>query len=241
MHGAIARKLDGKPEAESLRLVKSDRPARWEAFEQRLRKILINPWVDKSFGIGLGIFYLSKLVGIDVTQKFTFEQIVAISVTLVLGFSLMIRRTPKDVSANPWVWLFVLASNQIHMLTWIFNTHGTRIVPREITSVITVCLSLLIVASRLNLGRNIGLVPARRELVTKGLYGVVRHPIYAANELLFVSALMSRFSVTLLLLCALGFAVRVIKANMEESFLSKEEDYRAYMKKVRYKFFPGIY
>lgn len=79
-------------------------------------------------------------------------------------------------------------------------------------------------------------------VVSTGPYSYVRHPMYAGAILFFLGAsllLGSWFGV----LCALAFGLLVaIRAVLEERVLRKElEGYDAYMKRVKYRFFPRIW
>jgi protein-S-isoprenylcysteine O-methyltransferase Ste14 len=160
---------------------------------------------------------------------------------LVTSFTIFARRAPSQVSPRVSVWLFVTGVNFLGLFAVALSPPGIRLAPRALTLPLGILLALLTVFIRFNLGRNIGLVPARRQLVTSGAYRWVRHPIYAANILAFAVLLLSRFSWTLAgILVALlgGYAA---KAWLEESFLSQEEDYRAYRQAVRWRFIPFLY
>ena len=68
----------------------------------------------------------------------------------------------------------------------------------------------------------------------------MRHPIYTG---LFIGALgetLAYFSPRNLLLTSLGVFWFVIKSFVEESFLSKDAAYAAYMQCVRYRWIPGV-
>lgn len=85
-------------------------------------------------------------------------------------------------------------------------------------------------------------VQAGQRVVDTGLYGVVRHPMYLATLLLFLS-------MPLILGSVYAFAVmlgylRLIAARIrgEEALLERElEGYREYKQKVRYRLIPGIW
>lgn len=102
-------------------------------------------------------------------------------------------------------------------------------------------LSILVeLWGRFSLGRNIGFVPAQRDIVIHGAYRYMRHPIYTG---LFIGALgetLAYFSPRNLLLTSLGVFWFVIKSFVEESFLSKDAAYAAYMQCVRYRWIPGV-
>lgn len=85
-------------------------------------------------------------------------------------------------------------------------------------------------------------VQENQRVIDTGLYGVVRHPMYAATLLLFLSmplVLGSLISVGVFLVYPLLIAKRIYH---EEQILEKELDgYAAYRKKVKYKLIPFVW
>ena len=85
-------------------------------------------------------------------------------------------------------------------------------------------------------------VQENQKVVDTGLYGIVRHPMYAATILLFLSmplVLGSIISFVIFLVYPFIIAKRI---KNEEEVLEKELDgYIEYKKKVRYKMIPFIW
>ena len=85
-------------------------------------------------------------------------------------------------------------------------------------------------------------VQENQKVVDTGLYGIVRHPMYFATLLMFLSMpliLGSVFSFIIFLAYPVIIAKRI---KNEESLLEKElEGYREYKQKVRYRIFPFIW
>ena len=85
-------------------------------------------------------------------------------------------------------------------------------------------------------------VQENQKVVDTGLYGVVRHPMYAATVLLFLS-------MPLVLGSPLSFAVMLFylplivkRIRNEEEVLERGlEGYSDYMKKVKYRLIPGVW
>ena len=82
----------------------------------------------------------------------------------------------------------------------------------------------------------------KQRVVSTGVYGVVRHPMYLGAILMFFGApllLGSSWGVIAGLALALLLMARIV---MEERMLARElEGYREYMKKVRYRLFPFLW
>lgn len=85
-------------------------------------------------------------------------------------------------------------------------------------------------------------VEENQKVISDGLYGIVRHPMYSATLLLFLSMpliLGSLYSFFIFLVYPVLIAVRI---KHEEAMLEKELDgYSEYKKKVKYKLIPFIY
>ncbi|MDO4733359.1 MAG: methyltransferase, partial [Bacillota bacterium] len=80
------------------------------------------------------------------------------------------------------------------------------------------------------------------KVIDNGLYGIVRHPMYSATLLMFLSiplVLGSLYAFLLFLFYPFLIAKRIKK---EEEFLEKElAAYRAYKQKVKYRLLPFIW
>ena len=85
-------------------------------------------------------------------------------------------------------------------------------------------------------------VEKNQKVIDTGLYGIVRHPMYAATILLFLSmplVLGSLFSFVIFLVYPVIIAKRI---KNEEKVLEKDlKGYTEYKKKVKYKIIPFIW
>ena len=85
-------------------------------------------------------------------------------------------------------------------------------------------------------------VQENQKVVDSGLYGVVRHPMYAATIIMFLSIpiiLGSWFAWAIMLIYPLIIAIRI---NDEEKLLTEQlEGYNDYKQKVKYKILPFIW
>ncbi len=81
-----------------------------------------------------------------------------------------------------------------------------------------------------------------QKVIDTGLYGIVRHPMYSATLLLFLSmplVLGSLYSLLVFLAYPVIIAVRI---KNEEKLLEQElEGYRDYQKKVKYRLIPFVW
>jgi protein-S-isoprenylcysteine O-methyltransferase Ste14 len=83
-----------------------------------------------------------------------------------------------------------------------------------------------------------------KKLQTRGAYGIVRHPGTTTKVTLWLvqSLFYRRFwQAKYLFGYSMWATLYVLRALTEERHLSKFDEYRAYMKKVKYRFFPGLF
>ncbi|BBY46238.1 hypothetical protein A5765_07665 [Mycolicibacterium celeriflavum] len=85
-------------------------------------------------------------------------------------------------------------------------------------------------------------VEAEQPVVSTGLYGVVRHPMYAGALVMFLGTPLALASYWGLLTVIPGFFVFAARITDEEKALRRELDgYDEYTKKVHYRLVPGVW
>ena len=93
----------------------------------------------------------------------------------------------------------------------------------------------------INLGREFGIRPGLRNVVSKGLYSIVRHPIYFGEVLLSIGCVFAKVSILscILLVCFLLFqGLRILD---EERILKSSDSYTAYQVKTKWRLIPGVW
>ena len=103
---------------------------------------------------------------------------------------------------------------------------------------------ILIIKGLLDLGQNLTPLPYPKldgELIQSGIYGIVRHPLYAGLMALAQAWAIWQLSLSHLGLLAVGFLFFDRKASREEAWLSeKYPDYLSYQQRVK-KLIPWVY
>jgi protein-S-isoprenylcysteine O-methyltransferase Ste14 len=85
-------------------------------------------------------------------------------------------------------------------------------------------------------------VESGQQLVSSGLYGLVRHPMYTGNVLLMIGIPLALGSYWGLFLLVPGMLVLVLRIRDEEDLLTHElSGYRDYTQKVRYRLLPYVW
>jgi protein-S-isoprenylcysteine O-methyltransferase Ste14 len=91
------------------------------------------------------------------------------------------------------------------------------------------------------LGRSFSVMAEARRLVTSGVYGIVRHPLYLAEELAVIGIFMQFLSLWTALLLAVQIAFQLRRMRNEEVILGEIfPEYAAYKAKTA-RLIPGIY
>ncbi|OBA76566.1 hypothetical protein A5641_20455 [Mycobacterium sp. 1554424.7] len=85
-------------------------------------------------------------------------------------------------------------------------------------------------------------VQADQKVVSSGLYGLVRHPMYTGNVIMMIGIPLALGSYWGLVFVVPGLLVLASRIRDEEKLLQKELDgYREYTEKVRYRLVPSMW
>jgi protein-S-isoprenylcysteine O-methyltransferase Ste14 len=85
-------------------------------------------------------------------------------------------------------------------------------------------------------------VEAGQTLISTGLYGLVRHPMYTGNVIMMIGIPLALGSYWGLVFVIPGLLVLALRIRDEEKLLQEELDgYREYTRKVRYRLVPCMW
>jgi protein-S-isoprenylcysteine O-methyltransferase Ste14 len=99
---------------------------------------------------------------------------------------------------------------------------------------------IIVIAGKLSLGYSFGLLPANRGVINRGLYRIVRHPIYLGyllNHLPYLLSHPSKWNAAVLIA---GDTALIVRAFYEEQTLSLDPKYLRYRETVRWRLLPGV-
>ena len=98
---------------------------------------------------------------------------------------------------------------------------GRPLAPFLVTNALAILSTVIELWGRFSLGRNIGFVPAQRQIVTRGAYRFMRHPISTGLFVWIIGDLLAGVSPRNALLYALGMLWFVIKTFVERASCGK--------------------
>jgi protein-S-isoprenylcysteine O-methyltransferase Ste14 len=204
-------------------------------------RVLSQPWLDRTIALiacaplAYGVYYRYTHFHHGIPL------IASVLNTSILIVTMVIRRPPKRVTPNPWYWLLAFFATYWLLFIIFFLQRGSPLVANWITDSLAILGLMVMLWARLSLGRNIGFVPAQRELVSTGAYAFVRHPVYTGLLITSTAFVLRAYSPMNALLLGLGvFWFIPIKSLVEEDFLRQDRQYAAYMKTVRARWIPFV-
>jgi protein-S-isoprenylcysteine O-methyltransferase Ste14 len=206
-----------------------------------LIRVLSIGWLDRAIAsvACLPLIYLVYYRYVHMHQGFP---LIALSLNmLILIVTMIIRRPPKRVTPNPLYWLLAFVATYWQTMILTFLQQGRPLVAGWITNSLAAIGLAIVVWARMSLGRNIGFVPAQRELVDTGAYRYMRHPVYTSILFSHTAFVLHAFSPLNTLLVGLGvFWFVPVKSLVEEKFLREDPHYVTYMRSVRARWIPFL-
>jgi protein-S-isoprenylcysteine O-methyltransferase Ste14 len=122
-----------------------------------------------------------------------------------------------------------------------FGLHAPGAAVTSFSAALEVAGLLLALLATATLGRHCGVLPAVRGLTTRGVYAVVRHPMYAAYMLLFIAYVAGEPSAHNATFAVAACALLVVRLRTEEAILGRHVDYQEYRQRVPWRLVPGCY
>jgi protein-S-isoprenylcysteine O-methyltransferase Ste14 len=197
------------------------------------------PWVDRSLAV-IAVLPFVYPIAVHFSQYARPGEILYLVETLILTCTMLFRRPAVRITTNPMYWLVAFLATYWGFLILSVQQQGRPLVNWRLTLPIYFASAFVAIWGRLSLGRNIGMVPAQREVVDGGAYRWMRHPIYTAFFLSLIGGLLGSYSSWNLVLYSVGAFWFVIRSQVEEEFLREDPKYSAYTQRVPWRWFPGI-
>jgi protein-S-isoprenylcysteine O-methyltransferase Ste14 len=201
---------------------------------------LTTRWVDKAFAVvGLAPFVYSVATNYRYARHDLPTALWVVDMLIIFS-TVAFRKTPVRVTPNPWFWALAFVATYWSFITWGLQDQGRPVAPNVLINALAIVGTVIELWGRFSLGRNIGFVPAQREIVIRGAYRFTRHPIYSGVFIGFLAEGLAYYSTRNLLITGFAIFWFAIKSLAEESFLKKDAAYAAYMERVRWRWYPGL-
>lgn len=211
-----------------------------DQFNRRWLAFVRAPWIDRTIAL-VAVVPFAWLAYTRVrTLGFDVPRLALVLQGLILIGTMITRKPPVRISTNLWIWLLTFVETYWVVLVFALLTRGKPLVPYWLTATLATLGASLMIWARVSLGQSIGFVPALRLLVTRGAYSYVRHPIYTGAAGVFIASVLHAYSPLNLAMVALGIFWFVLKSLAEESFLKSDPSYVDYMRRVPWRWIPGI-
>lgn len=146
------------------------------------------------------------------------------------------RRRTTDISRNSADWVFAFAGTLLPLLVVRSDAPGLAYGTPLLLSGFVIA-----VAAQWSLFRSFGVVAANRGVRTRGLYGLVRHPMYLGYLLTNIGFLVSNPSPWNAAVCVLWAGCQLHRIHAEERVLGADAAYVVFANRVRYRLIPFVY
>jgi protein-S-isoprenylcysteine O-methyltransferase Ste14 len=126
-------------------------------------------------------------------------------------------------------------------LTWLHPKEDLPVAFKLLSAALILIGNVLTVIALKNLGRSFSILPEGRQFVKKGPYRYVRHPVYVAEAIATLGAMITFWSWQAIALVAAQFALQLCRIHFEEKVLKATfPAYRKYCKTTA-RLIPGVY
>ena len=203
----------------------------------------ITETVVSSFGFSVFCFVvwgaLAGLRGRGLVSDFSWMEVVWLGYAGTIAILFVVRVRPEAVSLNPLHWLVALLAS-FSGLFFERESAGYAGMGPAADGLILLGLAGSGTAA-LALRRSYDFLPALRGVTTDWLFGLIRHPMYLSSIVIRFGYLVKHPSAQNAIVFAVMVWLYVKRAAYEEGIMQQDERYAAYMRRVRYRFLPGIY
>jgi protein-S-isoprenylcysteine O-methyltransferase Ste14 len=159
----------------------------------------------------------------------------------ISSWLILIRPPPisRQTRAAPVLTAF-LGTYGVWVIAWLPPAHAS-VVLNVVSAGVSLTGEALIILAICRLGRAFSITPQARRLVTGGPYRLVRHPLYAAEEIAIVGILLQHAWWAALAFLAVHLTLQVRRMLYEESLLRAVfPDYDAYAARTA-RLIPGVW
>jgi len=182
--------------------------------------------------------FLAVNIGRDFLETGNLTGLLLLVSELLVVLLTVVRRRASAIDRS--LGARIIAAVSIAGIPFIRPT-GSGLVPDATTAAVSALGLLVVIVGKVTLGRSFGLMPANRGVVCSGIYGWLRHPIYAGYLVTHAAFLVAHPSAWNIALIVVSDAALLIRSLYEERTLARDAEYADYMTRVRWRVAPGLF
>jgi protein-S-isoprenylcysteine O-methyltransferase Ste14 len=162
--------------------------------------------------------------------------------TFMIACLYTLRLRPKSTASGAWSIAAAIMGSFLMSGLLLLTPRLDLPMPVQIAACMLVLVgNVFAVYILTHLGRSFSILPQSRKLVTSGPYQVVRHPLYLAEAVATLGAMISFLSPWALALVAVQITLQVVRIHYEEKVMRETfPEYKDYAKRT-WRLIPGIY
>ena len=179
-------------------------------------------------------FHFQKLS--EITGIWKASEALLILQAFLLGIFFMIRRPAKVTSWKIWD-VIVAVLGTLTPFLFIPTKEESMHLTGFVIQVIGSCMTIY---AFLSLNRSWGILASNRKVQTKGMYRLVRHPVYMSYQIFNIGYIFNHaglYNGAVVILCLLS---QILRISTEEKLLSQDPEYLEYKKKVKWRLIPLV-
>jgi protein-S-isoprenylcysteine O-methyltransferase Ste14 len=160
---------------------------------------------------------------------------------VVLALLLALRHKPRARTTGLYPRFAAVAGTYLGVAIVLLPPRDLSTPLLVISTLILLCGTVLAIYAALSLGRSLSMLPEARRLVTRGPYGLVRHPLYLSEAVALVGVTLQYLSPLAVAVLAIQCVFQLERIKSEERVMSSTfPEYRDYMATTA-RLVPGVY
>ncbi len=191
--------------------------------------------VDVLVACAFASFLYRHLISFVVTGRILFL-VVVIFEAITIGMFLIRNRKDVIISRDSYDYFVAIVGTSL-----ILFLRPAPYGDSMISDVLVFFGVLIQIGGLLSLNRSFGIVPANRNVKQKGLYAIVRHPMYLGYILMVAGYVLSNMDSYNALIALLATGFFVLRIYAEEEILMKDEVYAQYSNRVKWRLIPFVF
>jgi protein-S-isoprenylcysteine O-methyltransferase Ste14 len=195
-------------------------------------------YVEKIILIAMFSYFLVPVLGAVFTRGDLSAFLICASETIVVVL-VCCRKRAQSLSVRKLDWILALTATIAPMM--VRPSDVSILASKDLPILLMLAGMAVQICAKLNLGRRFGAVAANRGICDRGLYRIVRHPIYAGYMLTHIGFLLAASSWWNLGVYMILYSIVVPRILAEERLLSEDPQYVEYRQKVRNRLIPGLF